>query len=86
MSFVLSNLDLRTSTMGSRQEFRAMVAFVAEKQVKPVVSRVLELEGGWDDEGAVEKLEGLWEDMRRGVQFGKLVVGLGGEGREGSRL
>ncbi|MCJ1245758.1 hypothetical protein MMC30_002962 [Trapelia coarctata] len=88
MSFVLSNLDLRTSTMGSRAEFRAMAAFVAETEIRPVVSRVVELNGGLDDEGALEKLEGLWGDMKAGAQFGKLVVQMdGGEGDgRGSRL
>lgn len=64
-----------------------MIDFVQEKKIRPVVSRVLELEGGWEDEGALEKLEGLWEELRGGGQCGKLVVGLGGEGegREGGK-
>lgn len=67
-----------------------MVDFVAEKRIRPVVSRVLALEGGWEDAAALEKLEGLWGELRAGRQVGKLVVSLGGEGegegKDGSRL
>lgn len=40
MSYVLKNIDLRGSTMGSRKEFYAMVEFVALHKIKPVVSQV----------------------------------------------
>ena len=73
---VLKNIDVRGSTMGSRQEFHDMVAFVADKKVKPVVSRVVE--GSLDD---VEAWEQLFDDMKAGRQFGKLVFEVKKEGR-----
>ena len=77
MAAVLQNIDIRGTTMGSRTEFRAMVAFVAQAKIRPVVSRVVE--GGLEN---LEGLEGLFEDMREGRQFGKLVLGMGGGSRE----
>ncbi|MCJ1482700.1 hypothetical protein MMC06_002866 [Schaereria dolodes] len=79
MSAVLKNIELRGSTMGSRKEFRDMVAFVAKEKIRPVVSRVIC--------GGLENLEGideLFNDMKEGKQFGKLVleVGQGGEGQK----
>ncbi|KAF9693349.1 hypothetical protein EKO04_008936 [Ascochyta lentis] len=75
MSAVLRNIEVRGSTMGSRKEFADMVAFVKEKQLRPVVSRSVH---GLD----IEKIDGLFEDMRDARQFGKLVVTLGERGRE----
>lgn len=40
MAHVLKNIDIRGSTMGSRQEFRDMVQFVEEKKIRPIVSHV----------------------------------------------
>ena len=65
MTAVMRNLELRGSTMGSRAEFAAMVAFVRRARLRPVVSRVVR---GLADLDAVE---GLFADIR---QFGKLVV------------
>lgn len=67
MGAVLKNLELLGSTMGSRQEFFEMVEFVAEKRLRPVISRVVK---GLDE----QQLESLWEDMEKGRQFGKLVI------------
>ncbi|KAF2861623.1 alcohol dehydrogenase, partial [Piedraia hortae CBS 480.64] len=67
MSAVLKNIELRGSTMGSRREFREMVEFVNQHKIKPVVSRVVE---GLE----VETVERLFDDMKNGKQFGKLVV------------
>ncbi|UPX10318.1 uncharacterized protein EKO05_0000984 [Ascochyta rabiei] len=78
MSAVLRNIEVRGSTMGSRTEFADMVAFVREKQLRPVVSRSVH---GLD----IEKIDGLFEDMRSARQFGKLVVTLG-EQRRASKL
>jgi D-arabinose 1-dehydrogenase-like Zn-dependent alcohol dehydrogenase len=69
MAAVLNNIELRGTTMGSRQEFKDMVAFVNEHKIKPVVSRVVK--GGL---GNVEGIDGLFEEIRQGSQFGKLVV------------
>lgn len=71
MSAVLGNLELRGSTMGSRKEFSDMVAFVNDKKIKPVVSRVVK---GINN---IEKINGLFEDMKKGSQFGKLVIEIG---------
>ena len=68
MAAVLKNIDLRGSTMGSRKEFTDMVAFVKEKGIKPVVSRVVK---GLDN---IEGIEGLFKEMDEGRQFGKLVI------------
>jgi NADPH:quinone reductase-like Zn-dependent oxidoreductase len=68
MSAVLRNIDLRGATMGSKVEFRDMVAFVDEHKIKPVVSKVVR--GLWD----LEAVDGLFEEMRGGKQFGKLVI------------
>jgi D-arabinose 1-dehydrogenase-like Zn-dependent alcohol dehydrogenase len=68
MAAVLKNIELRGSTMGSREEFREMVKFVGEKKIIPVVSRIVK---GLDN---LKDIDGLFEDMRIGSQFGKLVV------------
>jgi len=78
MAAVLKNIELRGSTMGSRAEFRDMIAFVREHRIRPVISRVVK---GLED---LEAIDGLFEDMKTGKQFGKLVVEIGGsEGGEG---
>lgn len=72
MQAVLRNIDVRGSTMGSRKEFQEMVDYVKAKKIHPVVSRTLETE--IDD---LAGLDGLFEDMKEGKQFGKLVVDFG---------
>ncbi|OMP82077.1 putative zinc-type alcohol dehydrogenase-like protein YogA [Diplodia seriata] len=79
MSAVLKNIELKGSTMGSRLEFKQMVEFVNEKKLKPVVSRVV---SGIDN---IEAIDGLFEDMKKGSQFGKLVIEIAKEG-ESSKL
>lgn len=69
MGAVLKNIELRGSTMGSRAEFAAMVAFVRQHRVRPVVSRAVR--GGLED---LDAIDGLYDDMRQGKQFGKLVI------------
>jgi D-arabinose 1-dehydrogenase-like Zn-dependent alcohol dehydrogenase len=69
MAAVLKNIDIRGSTMGSRKEFKEMVEFVKAKKIFPVVSRVLQTD--LDDLAAID---GLFEDMKQGTQFGKLVI------------
>jgi len=71
MPAVLKNLELKGSTMGSRQEFQEMVAFVNEKKITPVVSRVVK---GLDN---LQEIDTLFDDMRKGSQFGKLVIEIG---------
>jgi D-arabinose 1-dehydrogenase-like Zn-dependent alcohol dehydrogenase len=72
MSAVLKNIDVRGSTMGSRKEFAEMVRFVDEKKLKPVISRVVK---GMD----LEKIDGLFDDMKAASQFGKLVIEIGNQ-------
>lgn len=68
MRAVLANLELKGSTMGSRKEFRDMVAFVDKHKIKPIVSRTVR---GLSD---LEAIETLFADMQTGRQFGKLVI------------
>ena len=72
MQAVLKNIDARGSTMGSRREFKEMVEFVTAKKIHPVVSRVLQTE--IDNLAAIDR---LFEDMKQGKQFGKLVIEFG---------
>ena len=68
MQAVLKNIEVRGSTMGSRKEFKDMVDFIKKKETKPIVSRSVQ---------GIENLDGinsLFEDMKRGTQFGKLVI------------
>jgi D-arabinose 1-dehydrogenase-like Zn-dependent alcohol dehydrogenase len=67
MGAVLRNIEVRGSTMGSRREFRDMLDFVDEHKIVPVVSRTVK---GLD----LEAIDGLFQDMKSGSQFGKLVV------------
>ncbi|KAM0326524.1 hypothetical protein ACHAQA_006393 [Verticillium albo-atrum] len=68
MPAVLRNLEVRGSTMGSRAEFKAMVDFVRQERIIPVVSRTVK---GLDNLGAID---GMFDDLRDGKQFGKLVL------------
>ncbi|KAK4553649.1 hypothetical protein LTR86_009147 [Recurvomyces mirabilis] len=79
MSVVLKNIDVRGSTMGSRKEFADMVKFVQSKHLKPVVSRSV---SGLDN---LDGINSLFEDMKSGSQFGKLVVEVSKE-NEASKL
>ncbi|KAJ5702158.1 hypothetical protein N7488_009706 [Penicillium malachiteum] len=72
MQAVLKNIDVRGSTMGSRKEFQEMVEYARAKNIHPVVSRTLQTE--IDD---LAGLDGLFEDMKQGKQFGKLVIDFG---------
>jgi D-arabinose 1-dehydrogenase-like Zn-dependent alcohol dehydrogenase len=74
MNAVLLNLELKGSTMGSRKEFKDMVAFVNEKKIKPIVSRVVK---GLDN---VKEIDTLFDEMKVGSQFGKLVVEISQDG------
>ena len=75
MQAVLKNIEVKGSTMGSRKEFRDMVNFIKTNKIKPVVSRVVQ---GFD----LDAINGLFEDMKKGSQFGKLVVEVSKEGTE----
>ncbi|KAL2177595.1 uncharacterized protein P884DRAFT_199693 [Thermothelomyces heterothallicus CBS 202.75] len=64
----LKHIDLKGSTMGSTREFKEMVDFVKAHKIRPVVSRVVK---GLDN---LEGIDSLFEDMKAGRQFGKLVI------------
>lgn len=68
MQAVLKNIELKGTTLGSREEFKAMVDFIKDKKIRPVISRTVK---GLD---CVDAIDGLFEDIRAGKQFGKLVV------------
>ncbi|KAH8681479.1 hypothetical protein BX600DRAFT_478723 [Xylariales sp. PMI_506] len=68
MQAVLKNVEVRGSTMGSRVEFKEMVDFVREHKITPIVSRTVK---GLDN---LDGINGLFEDIREGKQFGKLVI------------
>ncbi|KAJ4294764.1 Zinc-type alcohol dehydrogenase-like protein YogA [Collariella sp. IMI 366227] len=74
MQATLKQIELRGSTMGSKAEFKAMVDFVNEHKIRPVVSRVVK---GLDN---LEGINSLFEDMKAGRQFGKLVIQIDAEG------
>ncbi len=57
-------VNIKGSTMGSDEEFAAMLQFVSEKKVKPIVDQVFKIE-----EGAT-----AFDRMDKGLQFGKLVL------------
>jgi len=73
MGAVLKNIELKGSTMGSRKEFADMMEFVRTHNLKPVVSRVVQ---GFD----LAAIDSLFDDMKNGSQFGKLVVEISKEG------
>lgn len=60
-------ISLLGSTMGSPENWKALMAFVAERKVKPIISDVFPM----DRAGEAFAL------MERGEQFGKIVVRVG---------
>ncbi|KIX02101.1 uncharacterized protein Z518_08040 [Rhinocladiella mackenziei CBS 650.93] len=78
MQAVLKNIDVKGSTMGSRKEFKNMVDFIKATKAKPAVSRVVQ---GFD----LDAINGLFEDMKKSIQFGKLVIEISKE-RADSKL
>ncbi|KAF9950534.1 hypothetical protein BGZ70_001325 [Mortierella alpina] len=67
MAAVLRNIEIRGSTMGSRLEFEQMLDYVSKHKLRPVVSQV------WR---GLESAEEAFEVMKKGSQFGKLVLSL----------
>ncbi|KAK4099336.1 NAD(P)-binding protein [Parathielavia hyrcaniae] len=76
----LQNVELKGTTMGSKREFREMVEFVREHKIRPVLSRVVK---GLDN---LEGIDSLFEDMKAGRQFGKLVIEIDSEADSSSKL
>ncbi|KAF5007182.1 hypothetical protein FDECE_6492 [Fusarium decemcellulare] len=73
MPAVLLNAELKGTTMGSRQEFRDMVAFVGRKEIRPVVSRTVQ---GLSN---IKDIDDLFDEMKAGRQMGKLVIEIEGQ-------
>jgi D-arabinose 1-dehydrogenase-like Zn-dependent alcohol dehydrogenase len=69
INVVLRNIEIKGTAMGSRKEFADMMEFIRAKKVKPAVYRTIQ---GLD----IEAIDGLFEDMKAGKQFGKLVIEL----------
>ncbi|TNY18484.1 hypothetical protein DMC30DRAFT_426415 [Rhodotorula diobovata] len=67
MAAVLKNIELKGSTMGSRDEFFAAVAFVDKHKIHPVVDSVLE---------GLEHAEDGFQLLKQGGQFGKVVINI----------
>lgn len=80
MQAVMKNIELRGSTMGSAEEFREMVEFVREKQIRPVVSRVVK---GLKN---LDGIDSLFAEMRDGKQFGKLVIDISSDAEPSPKL
>lgn len=59
-----NQLDIRGSSMGSPADFRAMLDFVSEHRIKPVIDRVYEMD---DAVAAAQR-------MNQAGQFGKIVL------------
>jgi NADPH:quinone reductase-like Zn-dependent oxidoreductase len=59
-----NQLSILGSTMGSREDWSAMVRAVGESRLKPVIDRVLPLERGRE----------AYEHLAAGGQFGKIVL------------
>jgi D-arabinose 1-dehydrogenase-like Zn-dependent alcohol dehydrogenase len=80
MQAVMKNIEVKGSTMGSRKEFKDMIDFVRRKEMRPVVSRTVQ---GIDN---IEGIDSLFEDMKSGSQFGKLVIEIAKDGGSDSKL
>jgi zinc-binding alcohol dehydrogenase/oxidoreductase len=57
-------ISLLGSTMGSPQDWAALMAFVGEHKIKPVVSDIF----------PIERADEAFSLMERGDQFGKIVL------------
>lgn len=68
MAEILKNIELRGSTMGSREEFKAAIQFISDHKITPVVHTIVD---------GLENVETLFDVMKKGEQFGKLVANIG---------
>ncbi|PTL40218.1 zinc-binding dehydrogenase [Alkalicoccus saliphilus] len=67
--FFYGQYNLLGSTMGSHEEYRAMLAFVSKHNIHPVVDRVF----------SIDKAEEALKYLEKGVQFGKVALRVSGE-------
>ncbi|CAG8053356.1 unnamed protein product [Penicillium salamii] len=68
MGAVMRNLQFHGTTTGSRREFAEMLSYIKEKKIFPIISNVVR---GITNLNALDE---LFATMRKGEQFGKLVV------------
>lgn len=61
-----NQLDIRGTSMGSPADFRAMLEFISEHRIKPVIDRVYD----------VSEIVPAMERMQDAAQFGKIVLRL----------
>lgn len=64
----LKHVAIKGSTLGNSVEFKEMVEFVEKYKIKPIISRIVH---------GLDNFEEAFEDMRKGDQFGKLVIDVG---------
>ncbi|KPI43331.1 putative zinc-type alcohol dehydrogenase-like protein YogA [Cyphellophora attinorum] len=83
MQAVLKNIEVKGSTMGSRKEFKDMIDFVKRTSASVPVSRVVKWDPSGDD---IKDVDGLFEDMKKASQFGKLVIEITGSSGGESKL
>ena len=57
-------LSIHGSTMGSNEEFEKMLRFVSSKQIKPIIDSIYPF----------ENIEAGFEKMKKGRQFGKIII------------
>ncbi|KIJ44254.1 hypothetical protein M422DRAFT_779362 [Sphaerobolus stellatus SS14] len=67
MREVLANIELKGTSMGSRRELVEATEFISTHKIVPVVSEIL---------NGLESVEEGFELMKKGSQFGKIVVKL----------
>ncbi|KAF8163758.1 hypothetical protein B0H34DRAFT_837831 [Crassisporium funariophilum] len=73
MRQVLANQQLLGSTMGSHQDLKDATDFIAKHRIVPIVSHVLD---------GLESAEQGFDLLKRGEQFGKVVIKLRQEGAQ----
>lgn len=67
MGEILKNIELRGSTMGSRDEFRKAVATLEASRIVPTVSSTF---------NNLDEADRAIEKLKEGSQFGKLVISI----------
>ncbi|BGP57626.1 hypothetical protein JCM8202_001001 [Rhodotorula sphaerocarpa] len=65
MALILKNVEIRGSTMGSREEFFSAVKLVRDKKIQPVVDSVL---------SGLGEAEKGFQLLKEGGQFGKIAI------------
>jgi zinc-binding alcohol dehydrogenase/oxidoreductase len=63
-AIVSKHLKIYSSTLGSREEFRRLMSFMAVKQIKPIVDSVFPL----------REASAAQQHLEAGKQFGKIVL------------